>query len=35
MPVVSGGNVGGKDAAVEPAGKYLRRFLEEITGIGA
>jgi glutaredoxin len=35
MPVVSGGNFGGRDAAVEPAGKYLRRFLEEITGIGA
>ncbi|NNJ97131.1 MAG: hypothetical protein HKP12_08220 [Gammaproteobacteria bacterium] len=32
--VVSGGNVGGRDAAVEPTGTYSRRFPEEITRVG-
>ena len=32
--VVSGGNVGARDGAVEPTGTYSRRFPEEITRIG-
>jgi hypothetical protein len=35
IPVVSGGNVGGRDAAVEPTGTCARRFPEEMTGISA
>jgi hypothetical protein len=34
MPIVSGGNVGGREAAVEPPGKDSRRFPEDTTGIG-
>jgi hypothetical protein len=33
MSGVSGGNVGGRDAAVEPTGMYSRRFPEEIPAI--
>jgi len=33
IPVVSGQNVGGMDAAVEPTGRYSRRFVEEMIGI--
>jgi hypothetical protein len=33
MSGVSGGNVGGREAAVEPTRMYLRRFLEEIPDI--
>ena len=33
IPVVSGGNVGGMDAAAEPTGTYSRRFAEEMIGI--
>ena len=32
--VVSGGNVGGRDGAVELTGTYSRRFPEEITRVG-
>ena len=32
--VVSAGNVGGRDGAVEPTGRYSRRFPEEITRVG-
>ena len=32
--VVSGGNVGARDGAVEPTGTYSRRFPEEMTRIG-
>jgi hypothetical protein len=34
VPVVSGGSVGGRDAAVEPTRMYLRRLPEETAGIG-
>jgi hypothetical protein len=33
ISVVSGENVGGMDAAVEPTGTYSRRFPEEMIGI--
>jgi len=33
IPVVSGENVGGMDAAVEPTGTYSRRFAEEMIRI--
>jgi hypothetical protein len=33
ISVVSGGNVGGMDAAIEPTGTYSRRFPEEMIGI--
>jgi hypothetical protein len=33
MPGVSGGNVGGREAAVEPTGMYSRRFPEEASDI--
>jgi len=33
MSGLSGGNVGGTDAAVEPTRMYLRRFPEEIPDV--
>ena len=32
--VASGGNVGGREAAVEPTRTYSRRFPEEVTRVG-
>ena len=33
--VASGGNVGGREAVVEPTRTYSRRFPEEVTRVGA
>ena len=32
--VASGGNVGGRDGAVEPTRTYSRRFPDELTRVG-
>jgi hypothetical protein len=32
--VASGGNVGGREAAVEPTRTYSRRFPQEVTRVG-